>query len=82
MLRRREFIRHAGTAACLGMMGHGNNRAAGDEVSKRRKHFPNIVAIDADDLGYSDPECCDLQSKVPIPNLNTRYPFFSERDEI
>ena len=37
----------------------------------KREQLPNIVVILADDMGYGDTECYNVESKIPTPFINS-----------
>lgn len=41
-----------------------------DTESAARGSQPNIVIVNADDMGYGDLECYNPDSKIPTPNMN------------
>ena len=63
MMRRREFLKRAGLAACLAVV-----RGKADARTKPTR-LPNVVLINADDLGYGDLGCYGA-TKVKTPHID------------
>jgi len=62
-MKRRDFLKTIGAAACLAL----TERCPGASAAPGRK--PNIVLINADDLGYGDIGCYGA-TKVKTPNID------------
>ncbi|MFT5125904.1 MAG: arylsulfatase A [Verrucomicrobiales bacterium] len=60
----RSFTRYVRLAAAI-VFSCACSVAVGEESS-----LPNIVLIVADDMGYGDVGCYNLQSKIPTPNMD------------
>ena len=61
-MKRRDFLRLAGAGAMAAALGQGGRASASGH--------PNIVYILADDMGYGDVRCLNLDSKIPTPNMD------------
>jgi arylsulfatase A len=64
-IKRREFIKVAGTAAALAATSPFTALRANPPTQ-----FPNILFILADDMGYGDISYLNADSKIPTPNID------------
>jgi len=62
-MKRRDFLRTISATACFALAG--NSLAADNKPSRK----PNVVLINADDLGYGDLSCHGA-TKVKTPNID------------
>ncbi|MBW7990962.1 MAG: arylsulfatase [Planctomycetes bacterium] len=68
-ITRRDFLQSAGFT--LGaLLISGCQKASGVRSKDKKKLLPNIVYILADDMGYGDLACQNIDSKIPTPNLD------------